>query len=92
MKSFIPNVNWGKFFQNDETGDKGVDNGIMNLINGMDIHDWNLFMDTKFYFEFKDSEPDIYFQSLEIQVLMKATVGTSFEDDTYASLADPILK
>ena len=69
-----------------------MDNGIMDLTNGMVIQDWNLLMDTKFHFELKDSEPDIYFQFLEIQVLIKATVGTSFEDDTYASLADPILK
>ena len=37
MKSFVPNINWGKFFQNGNTGDKGVDNGIMDLPNGMDI-------------------------------------------------------
>ena len=92
MKSLVPNINWGKFFQNGKTGDKGVDNGIMDLTNGMDIQDWNLLMDAKFHFELKDSKPDIYFQSLEIQVLIKATVGTSSEDDTYASLADPILK
>ena len=64
----------------------------MNLTNSMDIQDWNLLMDAKFHFELKDSEPDIYFQSLEIQVLIKATVGISSEDDTYASLANPILK
>ena len=26
MKSFVLNINWGKFFQNGNTGDKGVDN------------------------------------------------------------------
>ena len=91
-KLFVPNINWGKFFQNGETGDEGVDNSIMDLINGMDIQDWNLLMDTKFRFELKDSESDIYFQSLEIQALIKITVGTSSEDNTYASLTDPILK
>ena len=64
----------------------------MDLINGMDIWDCNLLMDAKFHFELKDSEPDIYFWSLEIQALIKATVGTSSEDDIYTSLADPILK
>ena len=64
----------------------------MDLTNGMDIWDWNLLMNAKFHFELKDSEPDIYFQFLEIQALIKATVGISSEDDTYASLADPILK
>ena len=64
----------------------------MDLTNSMDIQDWNLLMDIKLHFELKDSKPDIYFWSLEIQVLIKATVGTSFEDDTYTSLADPILK
>ena len=64
----------------------------MDLTNGMDIQDWNVLMDAKFHFELKDSEPDIYFWSLEIQALIKATVGTSSEDDTYAPLTDPILK
>ena len=49
-------------------------------------------MDAKFHFELKDSEPDIYFQSLEIQMLIKATIEISSKNDTYASLADPILK
>ena len=92
MKSFVPNINWGKFFQNSETGDEGVNNGIMDLTNGMVIWDWNLLMDTKFCFELKNSEPDIYLQSLEIQALIKATVETSSEDNTYASLADLIIK
>ena len=61
MKLFVPNIKWEKFFQNGDTGDKGVDNGIMDLTNGMDIQDWNLLMDSKFCFELKDSEPDIYF-------------------------------
>ena len=64
----------------------------MDLTNGMDIQDWNFLMDAKFHFELKDSEPDIYFWSLEIQALIKATVGTSSKDDIYTSLADPILK
>ena len=64
----------------------------MNLTNGMDIWDWNLFMDAKFCFELKDVELDIYFWSLEIQALIKATVEISSEDDTYTSLAHPILK
>ena len=64
----------------------------MDLTNDMDIRDWNLLMDAKFHFELKDSEPDIYFQSLEIQVLIKATVETSSKDNTYTLLADPILK
>ena len=51
MKWFISNVNWGNFFQNGDTGDEGVDNGIMNLTNSMDIQDWNLLIDTKFHFE-----------------------------------------
>ena len=48
-------------------------------------------MDAKFCFELKNSESDIYFQSLEIQAPIKATIGTSSEDDTYTSLTDPIL-
>ena len=92
MKSFIPNINWEKKFQNGNTGDEGVDNGIMDLTNGMDIQDWNLLMDAKFCFKLKDSDPDIYFWSLEIQALIKATVETFSEDNTYISLADPILK
>ena len=61
MKLFVFNVNWGNFFQNGNTGDERVDNGIMDLTNGMNIQDWNILMDTKFYFELKDSKPDIYF-------------------------------
>ena len=64
----------------------------MDLTNGMDIQNWNLLIGTKFCFELKDSEPDIYSCSLEIQALIKATIGTSSKDDTYASFADPILK
>ena len=60
MKSFIPNVNWGKFFQNSNTGDEEGNNGIMDLTNSMDIQDWNLLMDAKLHFELKDSEPDSY--------------------------------
>ena len=37
MKSFVSNVNWGKFFQNGDIGDEGVNSGIMDLTNGIDI-------------------------------------------------------
>ena len=64
----------------------------MNLTNGMDIQGWNLLMDAKFHFELKDIEPNIHLQFLKIQTLIKATAGTSSEDDTYTSIANPILK
>ena len=49
-------------------------------------------MNATFCFELKDSEPDIYLQSLKMQMLIKVTAGISSEDNTYASITDPILK
>ena len=49
-------------------------------------------MDAKFHFELKDIEPNIHLQFLKIQTLIKATTGTFSEDDTYTSIANPILK